>query len=221
MVHEVVYLNEKKVNPKVFKTEQDMTNLWYLDNGESNHMSGNHIFFRDLDEGITGKVRFGYDSRIDIKGKGSIRFRMEGGEKKILNDVYYIPVLKSNIMSLGQATEAGCEISMKDNVLRLLDQSGQLMIQTSRSRNRLYKVVLQADTIQCLQVKTSTESSKWHARLGHVNTEIMKLVINKEIVDGIPSLMIGKEACVSCLLGNKQDNHSLIQPRIGPSILLN
>ena len=68
MVNEVVYLNENKVNLSKFETGQE--NIWYLDNGASNHMSGNRLFFRDLDESITGKVRFGDDSRINIKGRG-------------------------------------------------------------------------------------------------------------------------------------------------------
>ena len=51
-----------------------MENVWYLDNGACNHMTGNRMFFYKLDEGATGKVRFGDDSCIDIKGKGSIRF---------------------------------------------------------------------------------------------------------------------------------------------------
>ena len=33
-------------------------------------MSGNRLFFYKLDEGVTGKVWFGDDSCIDIKGKG-------------------------------------------------------------------------------------------------------------------------------------------------------
>ena len=45
-------------------------------------MSRNRAFFYQLDNKITGKVRFGDDSRIDIKGKGSIWFVFEGGEKK-------------------------------------------------------------------------------------------------------------------------------------------
>ena len=70
-MNEVVYLNENKVNLSKFETGQE--NVWYLDNGASNHMSGNRLFFRDLDESITGKVRFGDDSQINIKGRGSIR----------------------------------------------------------------------------------------------------------------------------------------------------
>lgn len=127
-------------------------------------------------------------------------------EKKILNDMYYITGLKRNIVSLGQATEVGCEVRMKDNILMLFDRSGHLMIKTTRSRNRLYKVTLQTYTIQYLQIASSTESSKWHAHLGHVNTETMKLMINKELVTGILNIALEKETCASCLLG-KQARH--------------
>ncbi|KAG7546288.1 Zinc finger CCHC-type [Arabidopsis suecica] len=74
MMHEVVYLNEKNVKPSQFERQVEGENIWYLDNGASNHMTGNRAYFSKLDETVTGKVRFGDDSRIDIKGKGSILF---------------------------------------------------------------------------------------------------------------------------------------------------
>ena len=203
MMHEVVYLNEQKVKPSEFEADSDTKNVWYLDNGASNHMSGNILFFDTVDETITGKVRFGDDSRIDIRGKGSVRFIFKGGEKKILSNVYYIPGLKSNIVSLGQATESGCELRMKDDQLLLFDRGGKLMVKTTRSRNRLYKVTLQADNIQCLSLKATTESSRWHARLGHVNHETIKTMINKKLVEGLPDITVNKETCVSCLLGKQ------------------
>ena len=107
LMHEVVYLNKKNIKPEEFEVSRNGENLWYLDNGASNHMTGNRSYFKTLDETITGKVRFGDDSRIDIKGKGSIIFVGNDGDRKTLADVYFIPELQSNIISLGQATESG------------------------------------------------------------------------------------------------------------------
>lgn len=56
MMHEVVYLNEQKVKPTGFETSLDTENVWYLDNGASNHMSGKRMFFVNLDESVTGLV---------------------------------------------------------------------------------------------------------------------------------------------------------------------
>ena len=103
---------------------------------------------------------------------------------------------------MGQATEAGCEVRMHDDTLLLFDRSGEIMVKTTRSSNRLYKVTLQADQTRCLQVMAS-DSSKWHARLGHINTEPMKIMINKELVLGIPKLNIDKETCTTCLRGKQ------------------
>ena len=203
MMHEIVYLNENKVKLKQFESESDTMEVWYLDNGASNHMSGNRLFFYELDDSITGLVRFGDDSRISIMGRGSIRFILKDGEKKILKDVYYIPGLRSNIISLGQATEAGCEVNMKGDTLRLIDREGNLLIKTTRTKNRMYKVTLQADLMQCLQIKASGEGALWHARLGHVSKETMLMMVNKEFVIGIPNLKRDTEACVSCLNGKQ------------------
>lgn len=110
------------------------------------------MFFHELDITIMGRVRFGDDSRFDIMGKGSITFVIYG-EKKVLRDVYYIPALRSNIISLGQATEVGCKVNLKGDTLKLLDRHGQLMVKSTRAKNRLYKVTLQVELIECMQLR--------------------------------------------------------------------
>lgn len=128
MMNEVVYLNKENVKPSKFETQVDGDNMWYLDNRASNHMSGKRSYFTEINEKVTGKVRFGDDSRIDIKGKGSITFISKEGKRKVLTNVYYIPELRSNIISLGQATEAGCDVRMKDDFLTLYDRDGNLLV---------------------------------------------------------------------------------------------
>ena len=134
MINEVVYLNEEKVQPSKFKNHTDRDNIWYLDNGASNRMCGNRRYFCKLDEKITGKVRFVDDSRIDIKGKGSIMFICKDGKRKVLADVYFIPDLKNNIIILGQATESGCNLRMKENSLTLHNQDGNLLVKEIRPK---------------------------------------------------------------------------------------
>ncbi|KAG7599886.1 Zinc finger CCHC-type [Arabidopsis suecica] len=137
MMHEVVFLNEKNVLPSNFETSLNVENMWYLDNGASNHMTGHLDYFSSLDQTITGKVRFGDDSRIDIKGKGLITFITKTGERRSLPDVYYIPELKSNIVSLGQATEAGCDVRMKQNYLTLYDREEATHLRKLDDRSRM------------------------------------------------------------------------------------
>ncbi|KAG7557329.1 Zinc finger CCHC-type superfamily [Arabidopsis suecica] len=203
MMHEVVYLNEKNVKPSNFETQSDGKNIWYLDNGASNHMSGNREYFTKIDETVTGKVRFGDDTRIDIKGKGSVLFISKNKEKKILADVYYIPDLKSNTISLGQATESGCDVRMKDDYLTVHDKDGKLLVKTKRSKNRLYKVLMELEPAKCLQIIEISESRKWHARLGHIGLQTMEKMQKKELVTGLPSMKIDKETCSSCLMGKQ------------------
>ena len=205
MMHEVVFLNEKNVIPE--KYEEKSENIWYLDNGASNHMTGDRRYLSYVDNTITGKVRFRDDSRIYIKGKGTISFTDMNGEERKMIDVYFIPELKSNIISLGQATEAGCDIRLKGEELTMHDHHGKLLVKAKRSSNRLYKVHMGIRSNARLNLSSTTESKRWHARLGHINFESLKGMIQKKLVLGIPSINIEKEVCGSCLLG-KQARHS-------------
>ena len=206
MLNEVVYLNEEKVMLNKYELNTGEDDMWYLDNGASNHMTGDRRYFKRINESITGKVKFGDDSRIDIRGKGSIEFIDRNGETRVMCDVYYIPELRSNIISLGQATEAGCDIRLRGETLTMHDQDGKLLVSATRQRNRLYKVRMGVKDNICLLSTTTSESSRWHARLGHINMDTIKSMVQKELVVGLPHLSFDKGICGSCLLGKQTRN---------------
>ena len=83
-----------------FETNLDKSNVWYLDNGASNQMTGDRSYFTTLDETITGKVKFVDDSRIDIKGKGSINFVFKNSVRKKMSNVYYISAVGTKIYTI-------------------------------------------------------------------------------------------------------------------------
>ncbi|XP_076925318.1 uncharacterized protein LOC143588099 [Bidens hawaiensis] len=139
-MHQVVFLNEQNLIPKKYETERVEDDAWYLDNGASNHMTGNRSYFLELNENITGRVKFGDGSFVQIKGKGTILFQGKSGDQDLLTEIYYIPELKNNIISLGQATESGCDIRMKHDLLIMYDENRRLLMKVKRSENRLYKI---------------------------------------------------------------------------------
>lgn len=99
----MIILNEGNVTPKLNTaaegTNED-SNMWYLDNGASNHMTGQRSKFTELDKNVTGRVKFGDDSTVSIQEKGTVHFITNNGEVHALKEVYFIPNLCNNIISL-------------------------------------------------------------------------------------------------------------------------
>ncbi|XP_051129721.1 uncharacterized protein LOC127250461 [Andrographis paniculata] len=135
-----VLLNEDKVLPN--QSERDGDDVWYLDNGASNHMTGKQNLFVELNKEIMGQVCFGDGSKVQIEGKGSILLKCKNGEHKVIYEVYYIPPLRSNILSLGQLTEEGYKVEMLNEHLKVHDEHGKLIMKVQRSKNRVYKINL-------------------------------------------------------------------------------
>ncbi|XP_040939086.1 uncharacterized protein [Gossypium hirsutum] len=138
----------EKVESSVFLTygenEDRKRSVWYLDNGASNHMCGRKELFTELDETVHGQITFGDNSHAEIKGKGKVVITQRNGEKKYISDVYYVPALKSNLISLGQLLEKGYEVHMKDRSLAIRNKSGELVVRVDMTRNRLFTLDIES-----------------------------------------------------------------------------
>ncbi|KAD1527671.1 hypothetical protein E3N88_42680 [Mikania micrantha] len=201
---DVIALDEKQVMPKKFDSEPMKENWWYLDNGASNHMTGNKEFFSELNEKVTGRVRFGDDSSVQIAGKGSILFSSKPREQVLLMDVYYIPTLRTNIISLGQVTEIGFKVVMEGDQLAIYDQRRRQMMLVPRTINRLYKVQLNIESPISLIAKINEVDWLWHARMGHLNFDALSQLSRKGMVQGIPKINSNIHSiCDSCLVGKQ------------------
>ena len=203
-------LNEDKVWPELHQAEYTSSpaTTWYLDNGASNHMTGDKEKFQELDESITGKVKFGDGRLVEIKGKGSILFCCKNGDEWRLEEVYYIPNLCSNMVSLGQLTETGHKVIMDVDKLEVFAKSPlRLIMNVRRSQNHLYKIKLQLAHPTCFLSNLEELACLWHARLGHVNFQSLELLAEREMVEGVPPIKHPHKLCRGCLVA-KQSRHS-------------
>lgn len=156
-----------------------------------------------LDENVVGRVKFGDGSTVDIRGKGSVVFKCRDGDERTLHEVYFIPTLCSNIISLGQLSEDGNKVILDGGYLWVYEQSGKLLMKVQRSSNRLYKLEVEKDRNMCLLTTADETSWLWHSRLGHVNFQALQLISKNNMAYGLPILNQPKEVCTGCLLSKQ------------------
>ncbi|KAH7845363.1 hypothetical protein Vadar_001167 [Vaccinium darrowii] len=201
-----VYLNEERATVELGSTGEleQARGVWYLDTGASNHMTGDSTVFSNLDRDITGTVKFGDGSLVDILGRGTIIFSAQRGGHRMLTEVYYIPSLRSNIISLGQLDEFGCQVLIDQGVLRVRDPQKELLVKVKRSQNRLYKITLTVAQPISLLARTDEDAWRWHERYGHLGFESLRKLSRGGMVRGLPQLDHVDQLCDACLAGKQR-----------------
>ena len=123
-----LYLVEQKVHATFDVVEDRDPKHWILDTDASNHMSGSRIAFADLDTGVIGSVQFGDGSITWIKGIGTVLFSCKNGEHRSLPNIYYLPRLTANIISVSQLDEGGYQVLVEHSVMRIRDEERRLLV---------------------------------------------------------------------------------------------
>ncbi|KAK8960948.1 hypothetical protein KSP40_PGU001706 [Platanthera guangdongensis] len=129
-------------------TKEGRNEVWYLDTRASNHMCGDKEMFSNL-EPSGGEVIFGDASKISLEGKGLVVVKLNG-ERVHLNDVYYVPGLKTNILSIEQLVERGYCVQMKDRYLAMKNDQGKEVVKVNMTANRLFTLKMDAQETACL-----------------------------------------------------------------------
>ncbi|XP_074266058.1 uncharacterized protein LOC141588518 [Silene latifolia] len=104
----------------------DSDDIWFLDSGCSNHMSGTKSLFKTLDESKKGDVRLGDNKKMHVEGNGNIVIQTLEDGAKILSNVQFVPGLAHNLLSIGQLMNNGYKIIFDDDMCAVIDKkSGQ------------------------------------------------------------------------------------------------
>ncbi|CAJ2658384.1 unnamed protein product [Trifolium pratense] len=180
---------------------------WYLDSGCSNHMVGNKDWLFEFDESFRESVKLGNDSKMAVMGKGNVKLDMEG-KIIVITDVYYLPGLSNNLLSIGQLQQKSITIIFKNNICQLFHEEKGLIISTAMTANRMYIIYAPVIIPNCLQITKEEETDLWHKRYAHLSLRGLKVLTGKKMVRGLPELKDSEEKCGDCLSG-KQHRDSI------------
>ncbi|KAM7490977.1 hypothetical protein LguiA_033898 [Lonicera macranthoides] len=165
---------------------------WILDSGCSHHTTGN--------ESLLSEVRFHHGKRAIVTADDSVhpvikegilnvKFDSINRAKVVLNDVYHVPGLKKNLVSVSQITDSGKYVLFgpKDvKVLADLKHVAADVLFIGQKKESLY--VLWTNEAYVEKTGQNTSTLLWHARLGHVGYQLLQEISTKKLIHGVPHL---------------------------------
>ncbi|PNX66547.1 hypothetical protein L195_g063102, partial [Trifolium pratense] len=72
---------------------------------------------------------------MSVMGKGNLKLHLEG-KISVISDVYYLPNLKNNLLSIGQLQQKNLTIVFSKNTCKIFHEEKGLIISTPMTANR-------------------------------------------------------------------------------------
>lgn len=190
--------NQTAVNYVNYKDE------WIIDSGCSHHVTGNDSLFSELHQHNGERVIVTADnSTYPVVKEGIVKIDVNEASVQ-LNDVYHVPGLKKNLVSVSQITDSGKYVLFGPNDVKVLDNVkniGADVVLTGEKKGSLF--VMSAGEAYVKKTSQTDNAAIWHARLGHVGYQMLQQISSQRLLDGLPNLKNVQEnvICQGCQYG--------------------
>lgn len=126
-------------------TQECSNDILFLDSTCSNHITRNKDLFFNLDTNTQSfEVKLVNDIKVCLKCKGRIIVYTRDGDRRTTDDVYYVPIMKCNLLRIGQLIEKMYRVLFKNNVCTIIDKysSKQLIGRVEMTKNRMFPLIM-------------------------------------------------------------------------------
>ena len=163
------------------------TKEWWVDTGATRHVCSDKKMFSSYQTIDNGEQLFmGNSSSSKVEGQGKVVLKMTSGKELTLNDVLHVPEIRKNLVSGSLLSKKGFKlVFVSDNFI--LTKNG-MYVGKGYMSNGLFKmnVMTVVPSIKNINKKSTSSaytlesSNVWHGRLGHVNYDTLRRLINME-----------------------------------------
>ena len=163
------------------------TKEWWVDTGVIRHVCSAKKMFSSYQTIDNGEQLFmGNSSSSKVEGQGKVVLKMTSGKELTLNDVLHVPKIRKNLVSGSLLSKKGFKlVFVSDNFI--LSKNG-MYVGKGYMSNGLFKmnVMTVVPPIKNINKKNTSSaymlesSNVWHGRLGHVNYDTLRRLINME-----------------------------------------
>lgn len=142
-------------------------------------MTGKGELFCAIDNSCKSNIKPGDDKALHVEGKGAMEVHTTEGKNKV-NDVYFTPNLKHNLLSVGQIMEKNYKLIFEDNKCIIYDKNHEHRLVTTipMTKNRLFPLKFGEQNTKFDNIAIDDKSWLWHLRNGHLNFASLRLLVS-------------------------------------------
>ena len=141
-------------------------------------MSGDKIIFADLDESFRS-FKFGNNERVSVLGKGKIRIILKNEKSNFISNVFYVPNLYHNLLSLWQLIEKWYDLRFKYGIGTITDDHLGLIAKIYMNISRLRPITLNCHDLPHFNSVVSDDIWLWHMYFDHLNFESLSFLTKR------------------------------------------
>ena len=162
------------------------TKEWWVDTGATRHICSDKKMFSLYKTINDGEQLFmGNSSTSKVEGKGKVILKMTYGKELTLNNVLHVPEIRKKLVSGSLLSKKGFRLVFESDKF-VLTKSG-IYVGKGYMSNGLFKMNVMTILSDFNNKNTSSaymlESSNiWHGRLGHVNFDTLRKLMNLELL---------------------------------------
>ncbi|KAK2997760.1 hypothetical protein RJ639_024907 [Escallonia herrerae] len=211
---EALYANNGRWNSKQHGAEEENLTFtaitsnrinyekdWIVDSGCSNHMTGDVEKLQNLSDYKGSRVVVtANNSKLPIAHVGSAIVSPQSSDDEVpLQNVYHVPGMKNNLLSVAQLTSSGHFVLFGPQdvkVYRDLEIIEEPMIK-GQMLESVY--VLSAETAYVDKARRNKTADLWHMRLSHVSYSKLDVMMKKSMLKGLPQIEVRIDTvCAGC-----------------------
>jgi hypothetical protein len=168
---------------------------WFLDSACCNHMTDNPHLISAHTPPVLPTITTADGSAMTVNHVSSI-----STPNLSISDVFCVPKLHLNLLSVGQLTELGLNLFFSSRGCLVQDsQTGQI-VGSARKVGRLFKLTslhFPSSSVSAPVIAASASIELWHSRLGHVSLPRIQTLVSKGLLGSVSSSPFD---CMPCQL---------------------
>lgn len=176
------------------------TREWWVDTSATRHICANKTMFSSY-QAVDGEELFmGSSSTSKVEGLGKVVLKMTSGKELTLNDVLHVPDIRKNLVSGSLLSKRGFRLVSESDKF-ILNKSGMYLgkgyVSEGLFKMNVMPIVTSKNNKNSSSVYLLESSNLWHDRLGHVNFDALRRLMN---LDCLPTFKIDPtHKCEICL----------------------